>query len=316
MSAQDYKAALQQLFEELAAVWDKGVGEQSQYLDETVRQQMVLPPGSRTRLCAISVPLESLSLYRDWVYPIAAKYGFSPVNEEDIVTSDENRLAKLRSIIERCELLVADVSGTSVVMNELEMAFSRERPPRVLVIKGPGQETPPLPDAVDAIITRSHDLVTERDVMFLSEIDEWFAAASQDLLWALEQEPERLLALGESRAAVIAAFSFFEVVLRDVTSRDARQGESEGEPLTLSLLIGMAERRSLLTNKEAIKIEEWRAKRNQLVHLPQPLPANAAADLVERLIKISIELRTRSEKQLTPSATRANQTLSLTKDTE
>ncbi len=110
---------------------------------------------------------------------------------------------------------------------------------------------------------------------FLQSVANWFAARAQAARPSLEEEPERLLEIGSTRAAVIAALTLLEVELRkrlDLTTVP--------RPMSTSQLVRLASTNGIIGAAALDQIQSWLKIRNTAVHTPKPISMDEARPVV------------------------------------
>jgi len=178
--------------------------------------------------------------------------------------------AKIDAVLARASIVVVDVS-TDWTRAELRIALSRLGATRVLVIS----DRPEALEYATALVRPS--IPDLNDETFLKNVDAWFAARASKLQPTVEEEPERLLGLGLTRASVIAALTLLEVHLRKrlaLTTRPTR-------PMGLGQLLQLAMAQSTIPDSDITFVKQWITIRNIAVHSPDPISAKEARRVVE-----------------------------------
>jgi hypothetical protein len=115
------------------------------------------------------------------------------------------------------------------------------------------------------------------------QLDEWFSAAEERFKPQLREEPSRLIAAKEYRAAIISAISLLEVTLRQ---RLTTPSSVSGRRITLTALVEEAKAQGILGNVQMKTLLEWLRTRNQVVHGSLPVPKSTAERIVNGVLEI------------------------------
>lgn len=281
-------SVLESSFNELSRYWSQELPKVSTITEEQPLSDLSMPLDAHTGLCFFSLPARArpdiYSFYRTQVFPIAEANGFNPITAEDFISPGENYLAKVATLIDRAEVVVADLgSGTSSIMIEINIALMREKKIRHLLVVAERESLrPPTADPNVSFILRLKDLDDQVDE-FLYKISDWFKTASRILSPSLLGEPARLLQKGEYRAAVISAMTVLESALRE---RIASSDTEEPLAVPFSVLLKQAQKRSVLTPNQVATIKEWMTIRNRAVHSSAPVDSVKATEIVEGVTNI------------------------------
>lgn len=256
----DYGTALSFLFQEIKEYWDEELIKNSTVMSDETLSELSLPRDSQTRLCYFAVPVKLHSYYKDYVFPIAERFGFTPITAMDVLSPGDNYIAKISTLIDRATLVVADAS-TPAALSELGMATAKRR--RIIIIAEKGSKIPLDIDQF-AYIQRSN-LYKPPDQKFISALEKIFKKFSKELEEKLYDEPRRLLEKKEYRAAVISSFSLLETELREISMINASD-EQKVFRFTLGRTLEMAKRYELISPNEFRQLKDWWNIRNRLVH--------------------------------------------------
>lgn len=279
-SRSKYAEVLTDAFTELWDYWQERLIPASKVREEEPLQELSLPRDANTRLCFFAIPLSLQPFYRERVFPIARDAGLVPVTADDVVTPGDTIVAKIDALLERALLVVVD-AATPATLSELQMAFVRLGPARTLLVSQRGAHPPT--DLKGLHIVERPDITDADPVEFLTRMRAWFQQAANLHLATFMAEPERLLAAGENRAAVIAAITLLETALRE---RLELPRESSPRPMSLRQMLNLAAERRLLRAERVPEIMEWLQTRNQLVHSRQTMPRQAAVQIVDGVLGI------------------------------
>jgi hypothetical protein len=282
-----YGEALAASFRALDEFWRARVLEEVRFNEEAPLAQIRATPRSEpSRLCYFSIPLALLAFYRDEVFPLAEQAGLVPVSGFDVEVEQGNRLAATRELIQRSGLAVIDMSegGGSV---ELRVVLDVVGIENVLVIS-PTPSPSFLADGGLQVVLRPASLREDRDG-FLDRIAAWFDHR------ALEGDrgsnAERLLENKEWTAALVAAVSELEVLLRERASGFAVPQKTRGRGLwTLRQLI----LDSGFDDELQGRLLDWVAIRNSALHegaAVRPVEAGKAVSDVRVVRQLIDDLR-------------------------
>lgn len=282
-----YAETLELVFRELLEHWTSKLISLSTSTESEPQAELSLPPTAQSRLAFFSVPTQYAALYKSRVYPIAEKYGFSPVMAAEVVAPGANLMAKVYALIERSALVVADVSSPNTVF-EVGMVLAKEGLSKPLILIADDQSNIPFDLAQHIVIPRPKSLDDESGA-FLKSLENAFATVFEKLSPALEDEPSRLLAKKEFRAAVIAVFSLLEYELRqvlDLQGWDAYKGRP-----SLMALLDYARSNQLVSAEEFQQIRHHATVRNKLAHAHGDINAATARAIVRETLRIIARVR-------------------------
>ncbi|RYD85711.1 MAG: SIR2 family protein [Verrucomicrobiaceae bacterium] len=283
-----YGEILAAAFDELCAYQREKVIAVSQVTREAPRTELMLPRDARTRLCFFAVPLELLSWYKENAFPLAEEAGFVPVTAEDVVSPGDNINAKIDALIDRASVMVVDTSS-EWTRSELQRAWGRltsesgllvHRPRLEIVVVRPQDTARPSDLLLSRTIDRPSELVEETQ-QFVSALGAQLYQIAETVGLGQRSEPQRLLELGESRAAVIAAMSLLEAWLRRAVG-DSNSTSSRVAPMRS--LVERAIMEEVLPRDTSPQLESWIRIRNQAVHTNQPISRAEAARVVSGIL--------------------------------
>ncbi len=245
-----YAETLATAFRELREYWTEGLLSLSTATEPEPQAELELPTDAQSRLAFFSVPTRHAALYKEYVYPIAERWGFTPVMAVDVVAPGDNLVAKIYALMEKSAVILFDVSSPNVAF-EAGLAAdkgSAVTPQRIFVAEAGSN----VPFDVRAARLLHRPGVTEGSDWhsFLSELNGSFAAAFEMISPRLDDEPNRLLRQGEYRAAVLAAMSLLEHQLRrlvlmaepEMRRRPTSLGQMLQAPVVRDALAELAER--------------------------------------------------------------------------
>lgn len=282
----NYAKILTELFAELRIYWSARLIQSSTITEESLGE-LTLPKESTTRLCFFAIPLALQSFYRSLVFPIAEGFGFAPMTSESIVSPGDNVIAKITALLDRAQIIVADISS-SWVLAEMEIASRRTPKPKILVILP--EDMPPIDTSMSrfataemSIIRRPKDLSSTPNEL-LAKIEDWFQKAAEELRLQIAEEPQRLLQKHEYRSAVISVMTSLETTLMESLQKEYRVREKRYLPMYRMLSLALESH--LVTNKESAALRDFWAIRTQLVHTNTLLRASQARKIVREVTQI------------------------------
>ena len=153
-------------------------------------------------------------------------------------------------------------------------------------------------DLAGHIIIRRPRTLDDESTAFSKALESAFAGLFQKLSPALEDEPSRLIAKKEYRAAVIAAFSLLEHELRqsmEIAGYDKFMTRS-----SLGQLLEFARSQEILEPKLYAQVRAHMALRNRIAHTRAEVSAPQASTLVKDVAAAVAKVR---EANLTPRST-------------
>jgi hypothetical protein len=277
--SKSYGDVLETVFQELREYWTSQVVSQSTSTELEPQAELSLPPTAQSRLAFFSVPTRYAALYKSRIYPIAERYGFSPVMAAEVIAPGDNLMAKVYALIERSAVVVADLSTANTLL-EVGMVLSKEGMAKPLILIADDQASVPF-DLSKYIVIRRPRSLDEDSADFMRALENAFARAFEKISPVLEDEPSRLLSKREYRAAVIAAFSLLEHELRqnlELIGLDTFSSRS-----SLGSLMEIARSREIFELKLFTRIRMHAAMRNRIAHTRSEVTAQQAKALVRDL---------------------------------
>ncbi|MCF8428476.1 MAG: SIR2 family protein [Bacteroidia bacterium] len=277
----EYPNILAEIFVELKDYWMNKLIELSTSTEDDSSAELKLPKDATSRLCLFLLPLHLVSFYKETIFPIAERLGFTPIMAMDVIAPGENWIAKVSALIERAELIVADVASTTILY-ELTITISRRKEiPRFIVVMEKGKQIPVHLENFNIIYRPNLDKV--EDSNFISQIEEWFEIEAEELRPIFEEEPSRLLNKGEYKASVISSFTLLEIAIRNKLNLIT---EGKHQPRYLTQALGDAVEFQLITKEEYLMSREWLHVRNRLVHTDENISNRKLSSIARGLIKI------------------------------
>jgi hypothetical protein len=286
-SSRSYADILDIVFQELLEYWSSKIITLSTATEAEPQAELSLPSVARGRLAFFSVPTRFAALYKSLVYPIAEKYGFSPVMAVDVIAPGDTITAKIYALIEKSAIVVADLSSQHTLF-EVGMILSKEKQTKPLILISEDFATLPF-DISNHLIIRRPSSFDENLDNFLSALDRTFASISSDITPTLEEEPARLLAKREYRAAVIAVFTLLEHELRQLLESSGKKSFSPR--LSIIQLIEFAAVNELIDKADFKEIRMYMNIRNSLVHTREDIAAIEAKKIVKTISNLAIQVR-------------------------
>jgi NAD-dependent SIR2 family protein deacetylase len=275
--SKSYGEVLETVFRELREHWTSQLVSQSTSTELEPQAELSLPPSAQSRLAFFSVPTRYAALYKALVYPIAERYGFSPVMAAEVIAPGDSLMAKVYALIEKAAVVVADLS-TANTSFEVGMVLSKEGMTKPLILIAEDEASIPF-DLSSHIVIRRPRTLDEDSSPFTKALESAFAGAFEKISPALEDEPNRLLAKKEYRAAVIAAFSLLEHELRqqlELLNLDTFSSRS-----SLGSLMEIARSREILPPKVFDRLRMHASMRNRIAHSRTEVTSQQAKVLVK-----------------------------------
>jgi hypothetical protein len=205
----------------------------------------------------------------------------------DVAAPGDNIMAKVYALIERSAIVVADLSSPNTML-EVGMVLSKEGMAKPLILITEDQASVPLDMAGQQVIRRPGSL-EEDSPTFIKAIETAFADAFSRISPSLEDEPNRLVAKKEYRAAVLAAFSLLEHDLRqffELSGLDIFASRS-----SLGMLLEYARKEEVFSLKQYQSIRAHMAVRNRIAHTRGEVSAAQAKTIVREIAAASAKLR-------------------------
>lgn len=288
--SRSYAETLEVALRELREYWSSQVIALSTATEPEPQAELSLPPDALTRLAFFSVPTRYAALYKTHVYPIAERYGFSPVMAADVVAPGDNWMAKVYALLERAALVVADV-GTPNTLFEVGMVLSREGVQKPLILIAEDRASIPF-DLKNHIVLRRPTSLEDEPKSFVAILEKEFASAFSRISQSLEDEPNRLLTKKEYRAAVIAVFSAFEHELRQLL--ESSNVEPFSSRASLGMLLEYARREEVISGEVYHSVRNHVIIRNKIAHAKIEVAANLARTIVNEVSKAIAVVRSAS----------------------
>lgn len=282
-----YADILTELFEEIRDYYLENFPKITKVTEEKPRVQLLLPRDAVSRLCFFSLPLDSVSSYREYIFPIVENVGFVPITADDVIAPGDSATAKIATLIDRAALVVIEVS-TEWTRAEFDMAVSRvrnsDRASKKLYIVVIGTDQSPSYAADDVYFIRRPEVLSDEDDYFAKRLEEVLRGIAielgvlgnlnAELPGDIRFEAERLFGVGEYRAAVISAMTSLEAALRN--SLEKKKWEEVRRPASMRQLLDQAINENLLDPNDKEYTLLWARKRNEAVHSAKPITRQEA----------------------------------------
>ena len=290
-STKTFEEILTIAFRELLNYWKNQLLALSTATETEPQAELSLPPESVGRLAFFSVPTKHAAFYKSFVYPIVERYGFSPLMAADVIAPGDSIMAKVFALIEKAAIVIADVSSPNTLL-EFGMAVSNTGDKRKLIVIS--EQGVQLPSEITGlnVILRPKIFADDEPEDFVRLIEVAFARFAAEIAPSLDEEPQRLLAKREYRAAVIAAFTMLEHDLRNALS--TTEIEMFLPKTAFFQLLEIAVKRELITKKQMVSLREHLRVRNTLVHTREQVNAAQAKKIVHEALEASKTLRSKS----------------------
>ena len=286
-----YSKLFEQLFNELHTYWKNEILKAGTFTQEESQSEILIKDENKNRLCFFSIPFQLLSFYKQNIFPIAENYGFVPITADEVLTPGDTILAKISALIDKSELLIMDISGSNKnVLLELGMAAQRITDKKKILLIKDKDDILPIDVAGLISIEKPNNLFTNYED-FYRTIENWFRDFASDYDEYFANEPSRLMAKSEYRAAIVASITLLEQVLRNKIVITETQFSYRAVPLFQMVKIALEQ--NLIELAEYKKIREGLDIRNTIVHAVKEfhVTKDRAKRLVDTINKIVKRLR-------------------------
>jgi SIR2-like protein len=287
-----YGEILATAFAELRDCWLPGVIGASAVKEEGPLRELKMPFDASTRLCFFALPVDQLASYRDKVFPAVEAAGFVPVTADDVVSPGDSIAAKIEALIERATAVVVEPTtpgtrsemffGLSRLKGVDSISARRRAPFRLIIVREAGAHV-----AFDAagveVLIRPPDWLDEPEP-FSSALVERLRLAVPNGEQSRGNEALRLLNSDEYNAAIIAALSHLEAILRQ--RLDKEPWDEVRRPMTLRSLVDRAAKAGLIGPEGPAFVADWIPLRNRIVHTGAHASKNQAFTVVEGVRRI------------------------------
>jgi hypothetical protein len=271
----EYPKILEELFLELKEYWNAEVLKLPTISEEATLSELALPNDTNNRLCFFSMPLKLLPFYKKYIFPIIYRLGLVPISGDDVISAGDNWIAKISALISKAEFVVLD-NTTQNTMFELGLVLSQNKLINRILIIYP--ENSPIPTDIQNISHLIRPIDPFEDIEGLSNrIENWFKNVVEPLKAAYDEEPRRLLAIKEYRAAVISAITLLEVFMRQKIEGFNGLPSKSTSSYTL---YGLAKDLQIINQVQYDHIKDWSNTRNRLVHTKSMINVSDAKRIV------------------------------------
>ena len=290
IGTRSYAETIEEALRELREFWSSQVIALSTATEPEPQAELTLPPEAQTRLAFFAVPTRFAAIYKSRIYPIAERYGFSPVMAVDVVAPGDNIMAKTYALLDRAALVVADIGSQNTLL-EVGMVLAREGKEKPLILISEDTTTFPF-DLKGHIVIKRPASLDEESRGFIHEIEKALASAFARISPTLEDEPNRLLVKKEYRAAVIAVFSALEHELRKLIEHSSIDETSFSSRASIRGMLDYSLKKEILTVKQHAGLRKHLIVRNEIAHTNGGVTAPMARLIVKEVLEIISIIRT------------------------
>lgn len=272
----DYPLILTKLFKEIKAYWDDNV---KTYSDNTAMSELAMPSDYQTRLCYFSVPFQQLSIYKDYFFPLAVRYGFVPITTDSVMSVGDNIMANISSIISKSEYFFLDLEAKNAAYDWGQILSQGKLKANMFILRTP-----------DVGLSNSNSFYTcykpedfiDNPLPVVEVAEKWFSTKAEKLTSKTAvAEPERLLKKSEYKAAVISAVVQLEVALRHAIKKKTNDSVfAKG----FFELVRIAFEHKIIKEEDLVKTREWTNLRNRLVHTEMDMSKEDAERTVTEIL--------------------------------
>ncbi len=283
-----YPIILKEIFEELSDYWETEIINHNTITTEEALAELVLPLDTRNRICFFSIPINLLSFYKKFIFPIVKNYGFVPTTAEDIITEGDNWTAGISALIKRAELVVVDYT-TSNTEYELFLANSHKKGFGNILLITDGSDK--INSSIISYSSINRNIDPQKDIdSLVNSFEMWIMERSEHFKETFANEPNRLILKKEYRSAVISVFTLFEIKLKE-SIPELKEMTDQKFPISVYQLVKVAAELQIISKEEFYKIREWNEIRNQLVHTTKGVNHNQAKGIVKGLYRVISKLQ-------------------------
>ena len=278
----DYPQILTELFKEIKAYWDDNV---KTYSDNTAMSELAMPSDYQTRLCYFSVPFQQLSVYKDYFFPLAVRYGFVPITADSVMSVGDNIMANVSSIISKSEYFFLDLDAKNAAYDWGQILSQGKLKSNMFILRTPDIG---LSNSKSFYAYYKPDDFIDNPLPIVKVAEKWFSTMAEKLTSKTAiAEPERLLKKSEFKAAVISAVVQLEVGLRRIIKKKTNDSVFAKGFFELARI---AFEHTIIKEEDLIKIREWTNLRNRLVHTEMDMNKEDAERTVNEIITFTKKL--------------------------
>jgi hypothetical protein len=268
--------AYAELFDEMAALM-RTAGVSELKLSQPELGEYLVASAEESPVVFFAVPRARLRPYRDYLFPEVVRLGLVPYSAEE-VPAGVPLLSAIEGVIERSVAVVAEPSST---LSRSELAAAVRAGARVLVLRPHGED---LPKTLEQVQRVTHPAPSSEEEWgeFAGWFAQWLRDASYEFTSQLATEPERLLAAGQPRAAVLTGFAFLESALR-------RQLADTAVPdrfISGRRLLETAREFGVISDDELRSLDAANTLRNELAHTDRPVTKRDATAAVRTIVAV------------------------------
>ncbi|GAB2594143.1 hypothetical protein GCM10009593_38540 [Microlunatus antarcticus] len=280
-SDQSYSQTLTTALSELRDYWTASLPLISTSADPESQAELSLPNFAKNRLAFFAVPTALASFYKQQVYPVARRQGFTPVMAIDVATVGENIVAKVQALLEKSAVTIADL-GTANTIYELGLAKLTSAGPIIVVTTDSSTvpiEVPELQRVVRPLVLDDQG-IDPLSLGFVEALSARLAAAFLTISPTLTSEPQRLLDQSEFRAAIMSAFSLLEHELAQAIERlDIPLQRHRAGPVSFREMLNAL--RPFLADDLIQRLLDHASVRNRVAHSAVDVTRQTAFAIVE-----------------------------------
>lgn len=281
-NTKEYPQILTELFKEIKAYWNDNV---KTYSDNTAMSELAMPSDYQTRLCYFSVPFQQLSIYKDYFFPLAVRYGFVPMTADSVMSVSDNIMANVSSIISKSEYFFLDLEAKNATYDWGQILSQGKLKSNMFILRTPDIG---LSNSKSFLAYDKPDDFIDNPLPIVEAADKWFATMAEKLTSKTAiAEPDRLLKKSEFKAAVISAVIQLEVGLR---RRIKQKTNNSVFAKGFYELARIALEYKIIKEEDLFKIREWTNLRNKLVHTEMDIHKEIAERTVNEIIAFSKKL--------------------------
>lgn len=279
----EYGEVLAEALTELKDYLQQNIIGASVVVAEDALRELTLPADAASRMAFFAVPVKTLAFYREYLFPIAQRFGFVPVAADEVIAPGENFLAKIEALVARAALVVVDVTSSWGAL-ELSEALRFHDVSHVLAVTAEGLALPRVKQGLQFLVRPG---VGDPPLgEFLLYVSQWFEAVYQRVEQHLADEPMRLFDRKEYRAAVASAVALLEWEMRRRVEGFVDWSRKPG----LSRLVDLALEIGVIDRAKGEEVKEWIALRNRVVHTPEDVPRRSAKAVVDGVQEVITQL--------------------------